>query len=122
MSNVKPGDLAFFVGPPGFNGLGPTYGQVCTIKGPAARRYRFAGCCGDHYAGILATEHTVWEVEWSNPVLYHHSPIGLPLTLKVAAEDDRYLRKLDGGVTPEEITREIDLDKLLVVPKQTEEA
>lgn len=101
MSNVQPGDIAFYVGPEHRNG--PRYMQFCKVLGPVRSEYRLIGCCGNHtIVGMAKADGAVWTVEWSNPIQVGLAAGG-PLTIVEAPEWDKYLRKLDGKITDADI-------------------
>lgn len=106
MPNVQPGDVAFYVGPEHPNG--PQRMQMCTVKGPVEPEYKLIGCCGRHKVLAPLWPGQVWTVEWANPIVVTAGQdLAMPpLSIQVAPEQDRYLRKLDGGITKEDIVAE----------------
>lgn len=111
MPNVQPGDIAFYVGPEHKNG--PRYMQFCKVKGPVQPQYRLIGCCGTHVVYQPMTMELVWSVEWSNPIPVGVSSAGEALSIVEAPERDRYLRKLDGQLTDEDMQREGEEDRVI---------
>jgi hypothetical protein len=108
MPNVQPGDIAFYVGPEHRNG--PRRMQFCSVVGPVQPTYRLIGCCGTHDVLPPLTMELVWSVEWSNPIPVGTSVAGQPLSIALAPEQDRYLRKLDGKLTDEDVQQEGRID------------
>lgn len=110
MSNVKPGDLAWYTRSQRF-GVGPFYGQFCKVLGPVKDSYKLNGCCGNHVLEMVAMPDTqYWEVEWASPVVVERSSAGQELTMIIGPVRDDCLKKIDGGITEKDIDKEIELD------------